>query len=136
MNKAAFSLDSYTFDKIEIDLSELKPKTTFNIDFAPSGKYFDKEQRYLLNFIFTAKDDVSKKTVIKIRCIAHFSFRNIDVEQDIPDYFYANSIAILFPYIRAFVSTITLQANVPPIVLPTLNLSDLKDILKANTERV
>ena len=52
---------------------------------------------------------------------------------DIPGFFYPNSIAILFPYIRAFVSTLTLQANVTPIVLPTLNLTNLQEKLKKNT---
>lgn len=56
--------------------------------------------------------------------------------KDIPDFFYANSIAIIFPYIRAFVSTLTLQANIPPIVLPTLNLSQLRTILRDNTQEV
>ena len=47
--------------------------------------------------------------------------------------FISNSIAILFPYVRAFVSTLTLQANIKPILLPTLNLSSLQDILRENT---
>ena len=34
------------------------------------------------------------------------------------------------------VSTLTLQANATPMVLPTLNLSDLKDVLKEHTTRV
>ena len=53
--------------------------------------------------------------------------------EDIPEYFYPNSIAIIFPYIRAFVSTLSLQANVKPIVLPTINLIGLTNELKENT---
>ncbi|EXZ22215.1 pretranslocase subunit SecB family protein, partial [Bacteroides fragilis str. S13 L11] len=52
---------------------------------------------------------------------------------EIPNFFYPNSIAILFPYVRAFVSTLTLQANIKPILLPTLNLSSLQDTLRENT---
>lgn len=55
---------------------------------------------------------------------------------EIPDYFYANSLAIIFPYIRAFVSTITLQSNMHPIVLPTVNLMGLSEKLKRNTDVV
>lgn len=43
-------------------------------------------------------------------------------------------MAILFPYIRAFVSTVTLQANVMPILLPTVNLSSLESRLRENTK--
>ena len=52
---------------------------------------------------------------------------------EIPDFFYPNSLAIIFPYIRAFVSTLTLQANVRPIVLPTVNLMGLTDMLRKET---
>ncbi|MBQ2321387.1 MAG: protein-export chaperone SecB, partial [Bacteroidales bacterium] len=45
-----------------------------------------------------------------------------------------NSVAIIFPYIRAFVSTISLQANVNPIVLPTINLTGLTGELKRQTK--
>lgn len=49
--------------------------------------------------------------------------------------FYANSIAIVFPYIRAFISTVTLQANlVSPILLPTMNLTSLGERLMNNTK--
>lgn len=33
-----------------------------------------------------------------------------------------NAPAILFPYVRAYVSTMTAQAGIIPIVLPTINL--------------
>ena len=52
---------------------------------------------------------------------------------DIPEYFYPNSLAIVFPYVRAFVSTITLQANMQPVVLPTINLMGLTEELKEKT---
>ena len=68
-----------------------------------------------------------------VNCVAWFEFQDVERIEDIPDYFYANSIAILFPYVRAFVSTLTLQANVPPMVLPTLNLFPLQKILQENT---
>ena len=36
---------------------------------------------------------------------------------DIPDYFYPNSLAIVFPYVRSFVSSVTLQANIESPIL-------------------
>ena len=72
--------------------------------------------------------------VVGVSCVASFSFENVHELSDIPDYFYPNSIAILFPYIRAFVSTMSLQANIQPILLPTVNLIGLTDDLKNNTK--
>lgn len=36
-----------------------------------------------------------------------------------------NAAAILFPYLRASVSQLTSTANVPPLVLPTINIVNL-----------
>ena len=33
----------------------------------------------------------------------------------------ANTVAILFPYVRSIISTITATANIPPIILPPIN---------------
>jgi preprotein translocase subunit SecB len=66
-------------------------------------------------------------------CKARFVFREPVLLEEIPDYFYLNSIAILFPYVRAFVSIITLQANINPLMLPTMNLASLQETLKKNT---
>ena len=39
----------------------------------------------------------------------------------------------MYPYIRAFVSNLTLQANNRVMILETLNLTSLKSALKENT---
>lgn len=47
-----------------------------------------------------------------------FSFEgNVDGEK-----FLANALAILYPYIRAIVSSYTSLANIPPLTLPTINV--------------
>lgn len=33
-----------------------------------------------------------------------------------------NAIAILFPYLRSFISTVTAQSGMPPFILPTFNI--------------
>lgn len=39
--------------------------------------------------------------------------------------FEANAIAILYPYIRALVSTYTANCNVAPMILPTINVNKM-----------
>lgn len=41
-------------------------------------------------------------------------------------FFHTNAPAILFPYIRAYVSTLTSLSGISPVILPTLNLSQRK----------
>lgn len=132
MEKALFALQNYRFDKVWLDLSDLSDNMSLDIAFTPSGKYNPETGTYSLAFAFKAKAE-SGKPVITIECNAVYCFNEAMPFEDIPVYFYSNSIAILFPYIRAFVSILTLQANVQPIMLPTFNLESLKDELLHNT---
>lgn len=44
--------------------------------------------------------------------------------EDISQY-QANALAILYPYVRAIVSTYTANANVSPLILPTVNINKM-----------
>ena len=133
MNKAAFSLENYFFKKVLIDLSLSKPDE-FSVDFKPSGEFNEENNTFELLFQFDAKSINEEKPFIQIECIALFKFSEHLTFDEIPPYFYVNCIAIIFPYLRAFVSTVTLQSNMPPIVLPTMNLTELAIPLKKNSK--
>lgn len=50
-----------------------------------------------------------------------FQLEDEQVEEDIERY-YANALSILYPYARAIVSNYTANANVEPLILPTVNI--------------
>lgn len=129
---AVFSLSSYHFNQMMLNLDNLSTDATLDMNFAPSGVFNQTEQTFALAFAFKAI--CNDADVVFVNCIAEFKFAKEVSYEEIPDFFYGNSIAILFPYIRSMVSTVTLQANVRPLILPTLNLVSLKDHLKANTQ--
>ena len=131
MDKASFSFLYYTFDKIILDCENLSNDVELNISFHPSGEFLESDSSFKLIVVFEARE--KENLVINVVCKSVFKFNGVLSIEEIPEYFYANSIAILFPYIRAMVSTVTLQANMRPLILPTLNLSSLKEILKKNT---
>lgn len=133
MEKVAFKLDSYHFTKASLDFG-IPHEAELNISFTPKGRFFAKEARYELDFDVTVECKETGTDVINVSCEAFFTFDDNISKNDIPDYFYPNSLAIIFPYVRAFVSTISLQANVQPVVLPTINLMGLTDSLKNKTE--
>ena len=133
MEKAAFKLDGYHFTKASLDFN-IPNDAELNISFNPKGVFYVKEARYDLVFDVTVDCSETGTEVVKVSCEAFFSFDNKVSIEDIPDYFYPNSLAIVFPYVRAFVSTISLQANVQPVVLPTVNLMGLTEKLKEQTQ--
>ncbi|MBO5679633.1 MAG: protein-export chaperone SecB [Bacteroidaceae bacterium] len=134
MTKAAFSLEGYFFNKVNIDF-DANTEDELQINFEPSGLFrqTESDSSYELKIVFSATDKNSQKRMVEIECHAMFRFATRIEFGEIPSYFYGNSIAIVFPYIRAFISTVTLQANFQPLVLPTMNLSSLADPLRENT---
>lgn len=133
--QAAFSLENYYFDKVSINLENYNDND-FKIAFDPSGKFDKESKRFILSFGFTATCDENEDSFVSINCKGIFKFSEINKLEDIPPYFFRNSVAILFPFLRGFLSMVTIQANVPPILLPTMNLTSLERPLSENTTEV
>lgn len=134
MEKASFTLVGYHFDRVLIDFQNITDDKQWNVDVKPSGVYDETTGEYFLQFVFLGRlGEKEGAPRVETQCKALFKFGSPLKLEDIPSYFYANSIAILFPYVRAFLSTVTLQANIQPVILPTYNLSSLKDSLIENT---
>lgn len=132
MQKAAFSIVTYQFDKVNIDL-ENQQTEELDLGFQTKGIFINESNNFELIFIVNVKNQNETDPFVSIRCKGLFKFDNISSFEEIPDFFYRNSIAILFPYVRAYLSLVTTQANVQGIILPTLNLSNLEGELRKNT---
>jgi preprotein translocase subunit SecB len=135
MSKAAFSIVDYHFKKVILDYSTLNEHET-QVAFMPSGIYDESTCKFELEFntlVFCKGNE--DNPIVQVNCLAIFKFNEKTVFSEIPDFFYTNAIAIFFPYIRAYVSLISTQANVRGIILPTFNLSHLGEELKMKTEK-
>lgn len=74
-------------------------------------------------------DDKSIKLFFEF--IGHFEVTGMKIERDSLDenpFFKFNAPAIVFPYIRSFVSNFILNAGFKPIILPSLNFTNVKKI--------
>ena len=133
MQNASFSIVNYQFDKVSIDLTNHK-NANLSTFFDTSGIFISENSIYELTFLVKVFNNEDKENpFISVRCKGVFKFENVSTLDQIPDFFYRNCIAILFPYVRAYISLVTTQANVPGIILPTYNLSNLEEGLRKNT---
>jgi len=134
MEQAKFSFKGFRI--LDAELHFAKVAGNLNLQFYPEGLFDADTHQYHLHLSFRAINDNSDNDVIvQIESMAFFQMEDtVTKVEEIPTYFYANSIAIVFPYLRAFVSTLTLQSNAKPIVLPTMNLSSLEAELRRNTQ--
>jgi preprotein translocase subunit SecB len=124
------SLDSKTFDEAVTD--DLEAKLRYGAVFS------DKEEHdFAINFhIFFGGHD--KEIEIVVEATAHFQ-TDIAIDDDFKSssFIKINAPAIAFPYLRAFVSNVTLNAGYKPLILPSFNfisLSDAKDEEVAHVE--
>lgn len=130
---ATFTLKSYRFLQVSMDI-ETQEAATLSVSFDPCGEYSKSTGEYKLRLITRVSSE--EKEFISTTLQVVFGFIEPIELSEIPDYFYPNCMAIVFPYVRSFLSTLSLQANVPPIILPIINFSDLQGVLKRNTKEV
>ncbi len=129
--KAAFTLESFKFKKFSFDDFNIVSEEDSLITIDPEGIYSPSTNEFELTIIFRAfKGQDESKVSIYVEQAAVFKFVEDTPFDQIPSYFYSNAIAIIFPYLRAFVTNLTVQANDRILVLPTLNLSNLAEPLK------
>ena len=132
--RATFQLDNFIFNEVKLLVNGVEHKE-INVDFMPEGVFNLLEKTFDLKLAFIAFQNSDRENpFIQISCIGNFSFENVEKVGDIPPYFYRNAIAILFPYIRSFVSSLTAQANITPMILPTYNLGELEAPLRDKTK--
>ena len=134
MQPASFSIINYQFDQVHIDLNNYK-KGNLGILFTTKGVFLKDKKNFELIFSVSLQQE-NTEPFVYVNCKGLFEFKNVETIKDIPDFFYKNSIAILFPYLRAYLSLVTTQANVPGIILPTYNLSGLEEELRSNTTEI
>ena len=136
MEKVAFRFNNYYFTRAKIEFpTQSERNLDLNVKFIPKGEFIKNDSifnLYLTVIISSSKDGV-ETNFVEVNCFSEFIFSEQINLCDIPGFFYPNSMSIIFPYSRAFISTLSLQANMNPIILPTMNLTSLQEELKNNT---
>nr|AOE10630.1 preprotein translocase subunit SecB [uncultured bacterium] len=129
MEKAQFQFEGFKIKKSLIDINK-DNNLDLSIKFRPSGVLNKKDSIFILTLDVVIKD--SEKLNIEISSESFFNFSNIE-EERLSKFIYINAPSIMFPYLRAYISSLTALSGISPITLPTLNLSGLRDELKSNT---
>ncbi len=133
IKQISFNFSDFKVISFSLDSFASKPDDELALQFGPSGSFDG--TNYVVKFDFRAfvKEESEERDFINATMVSRFIFDESITFENIPNYFFPNSIAIAFPYLRAFISTLTVQANIQPLILPTMNLMDLAGPLKQNT---
>ena len=108
--------------QIHID-SEIEVSKQFDVCFEKTIGVNESDHR--MRLLLVAKIDSSNKAMhIEVHAEGFFEFEDDISEKDKDIFFKTSAPAILFPYIRAYISALSSLSGVAPVILPTLNLSD------------
>ncbi|MFR5508265.1 MAG: protein-export chaperone SecB [Clostridia bacterium] len=115
--------ENYKVNKVEFKTNDIKQqKQVWNLKFninniTEVNKERNKMKITLIINIFEGLEDAPFSMNVEIS-----GFFELAGEDDITRY-EANAIAIMYPYLRAIVSTYTASANVSPVILPAINVN-------------
>ena len=133
MDEAKFQFKGFYITRSLIERDETKEiSTKLSVDFKPSG-IISKEKSNFKLLLGVKITDVEKVLNIDIDVRADYSFSSEIKPEELEQYFYINAPALLFPYLRAYIATLSNLSGFKTINLPTLNLTGLGEELKKNT---
>ncbi len=127
MNKgkkiAQFRFLNYIISETMVRINaDEKPGQKLDIQFQQKAGVNEASNKMRFEFIVNVMD--SKKAVnVKVATVAFFEYDSSLTEEQKKSFFMHNAPAILFPYVRAYISTLTAQSGIDTIVLPTINFS-------------
>ena len=129
-NKATFRFSKFTILESYFQMTE-SSDFEINIKIEPKGQLSKKDKIFLLEQNIEISEE-QNKFKINLKSLSQFDFDEIPEDEASFSLFTVNAPAIVFPYIRAYISNLTTQSGLKTITLPTLNLFDMSDLLKKN----
>lgn len=129
-----FKLDQFTIAEFSIKRNPVK-QGVVSIDIKPKGVINENKKLYTI-FLTVKLEDDKNSFSIDLEAIGLFKFKNSIKLEELDNYFFTNAPAIIFPYIRSYISAVSALSGLSPINLPVMNLSGLRGKLKDNTHKV
>lgn len=125
-NKGVISFSNYEVKKVMFALNDRFTGQEVNIDFdvSSSVEVDEKNTEMRVNLDVDIFKDAEKNNYPFEMSISLRGYFQNETDEKIEKYT-ANAIAILYPYVRALVSTYTANANVAPLLLPTINVNKM-----------
>jgi len=132
MENSGFQFNGFKIIRSLIERKDNNISKKISIGFKPKG-IINKEKSTFQLHLGVKIEDENKAFNIIIDSIANYTFEDEINIDNLNNFFYVNAPALLFPYLRAYIATLTNLSGFETINLPTLNMTKLGDDLKLNT---
>ena len=120
---AKFRFKGFSIQKSLIEIKgDLNTDNKIDVEFKQASGIEDSDSLYMHVLGVSIKDREDKLN-IEVEAKGFFEFdKELDADTR-SRFFNVNAPAILFPYVRAYITTLTSLSGICPVILPTLNLS-------------
>lgn len=120
---AQFRFKGYKILESSIELPEDgKTNEKLQVDFEQTSGV-NLEQGTYKHILIVKISNEKGSMQIRIKAVGFFEFEQEIPKENLQNFFKKNAPAILFPYVRAYISALTSLSGITPVILPTLNLS-------------
>ena len=134
-SNANIQFESFSVSESHIVFNE-PGKYKINLQFSPKGYIFVNLNQFHLKLDVNIKD-AEDKFDIKLSTISIFTYpEGANIEDYKQSLFVLNAPAIVFPYLRAYITSLTALSGMSTLTLPTLNMANIGEELKANLSEV
>ena len=128
MASTNLQLLKYTVNEISFALNEKydfskKQSIKLNQNFTRSIKKINEDVCDVsLMFVISDSDDFPTPFTMKVTITGTFKLKDWENKDNI-DFIKTNAVAIVYPFLRSLVATITSNANIPSYILPVFNIA-------------
>jgi preprotein translocase subunit SecB len=129
--KSGFQFKGYKVLKSHIEVSG-ESGDDLTVSFAPKGLLDRSHKTFKLDLLISISENTGSLN-IEVLISGDFVFNE---ETNLENFLYVNAPAIMFPYVRSYITALTALSGIPTITLPTMNLSGLQKEIENNTTEV
>lgn len=130
--KSSFQFKGYKVLKSFISINDVH-SDKLTLEFEPKGILNHLENIFILELNLNVFDD-EKNISIEVTFRAEYLIEEKD--DNFKSFILMNAPAILFPYVRAYITALTALSGISPVTLPTMNLAGLRDKLEVNLTEI
>ena len=121
-------MDELYFSSFDFEQSREDSNTEYDVSFHIEYAKNKKDSAKFRVMIRTAVENKTGSVRIRLDTVGIFTIENFELDRDLNERILkANTVAIMFPYIRSQISLLTTQPGLNPVMLPPMNINALLD---------
>jgi preprotein translocase subunit SecB len=113
---------------------KIRPETqakSISIKIKPKGIIWVEKKVYDIHLTIDLKSEDGLDVSVLI--IGFFDFKEVLKTGNLNSYFYINAPAIIFPFLRSYIASLTALSGCSTVILPPMNMTPLGKELENNT---